>query len=129
MTLHGFVADTSQKAGDVYFPADAVLHNVAGAERGIRSVTAAHVAAKNGPGSTYAVGSPAQVIDKLLHHHVVLGHQRTMLQLAVGTVPHREVMRAIELLGTEVAPVVRAEVARRTGASTGQDVATTGARP
>ncbi|WP_432841329.1 LLM class flavin-dependent oxidoreductase [Dactylosporangium sp. CA-092794] len=113
MTLHGFVADTSQKAGEVYFGADAELFNIAGAERGVRGVTAAHTAAKNGPGSTYAVGSPQQVVEKLLHHHEVLGHDRTMLQLAVGSVPHREIMRAIELLGTEVAPVVRAEVGRR----------------
>lgn len=117
MTLHGFVADTSQKAGQVYFPADAELFNTAGAARGISGVTAADTAAKNGPGSTYAVGSSQQVTEKLLHHHEVLGHQRTMLQLAVGTVPHREIMRAIELLGTEVAPAVRAEVARRENAA------------
>lgn len=113
MSLHGFVADTSQQAAEVYFPADAELFNTAGAARGIRGMTAAHMAAKNGPGSTYAVGSPQQVIDKLLHHHEVLGHQRTMLQLAVGPLPHRDILRAIELLGTEVAPVVRDEVARR----------------
>jgi probable LLM family oxidoreductase len=113
MTLHGFVADTSQRAAEVYFPADAGLFNTAGAARGIRGMTAEHMAAKNGPGSTYAVGSPQQVIDKLLHHHEVLGHQRTMLQLAVGALPHLDIMRAIELLGTEVAPVVREEVARR----------------
>lgn len=113
MSMHGFVADTSQKAAQVYFPADAELFNVAGAVHGVRGVTANQVAAKNGPGSTYAVGSPQQVIEKILHHHEVLGHQRAMLQLAVGNAPHRDVMRAIELLGTEVAPVVRAEVARR----------------
>lgn len=113
MTLHGFVADTSQRAQAVYYPADAELFNVAGAVRGISGVTADHIATKNGPGSTYAVGSPQEVIEKLLYHHEVLGHQRTMLQLAVGTVPHRDIMRAIELLGTEVAPVVRAEIARR----------------
>jgi len=113
VTLHGFVADTSQKAADVYFPADAELFNIAGAERGIRGVTAEQTAAKNGPGSTYAVGSPDQVAEKLLHHHEVFGHQRTMLQLAVGPTPHADVMRAIELLGTKVAPVVREEIARR----------------
>jgi alkanesulfonate monooxygenase SsuD/methylene tetrahydromethanopterin reductase-like flavin-dependent oxidoreductase (luciferase family) len=74
------------------------------------------MAAKNGPGSTYAVGSPSQVVDKLLHQHEVLGHQRAMLQLAVGPMGHRDVMHAIELLGTEVAPAVRAEVARRKSA-------------
>jgi alkanesulfonate monooxygenase SsuD/methylene tetrahydromethanopterin reductase-like flavin-dependent oxidoreductase (luciferase family) len=72
------------------------------------------MAAKNAvPGSMYAVGSPQQVTEKLLHHHEVFGHQRTMLQLGVGPVEHRDIMRAIELLGTEVAHAVRAEVARR----------------
>lgn len=113
VTLHGFVADTSQKAADIYFPADAALFNMIGAERGVPPLTPAAMAAKNGPGSMYAVGSPGQVIEKLLHQHEVLGHQRTMLQLAVGPVSHLDAMRAIELLGTEVAPVVRAEVARR----------------
>ncbi|MEV6589068.1 LLM class flavin-dependent oxidoreductase [Streptomyces acidicola] len=120
LTLHGFVADTSQKAAGIYFPADAALFNMIGAERGIPPVTAADMAAKKGPGSTYAVGSPGQVVEKLLHQYEVLGHQRVMLQLAVGPVPHRDVMRAIELLGTEVAPVVRAEVARRESAEVAQ---------
>jgi len=116
VTMHGFVADTSQKAGDIYFPADAALFNMIGAERGVPPLSAADIAAKNGPGSMYAVGSPSQVVEKLMHQYEVLGHQRAMLQLAVGPVSHRDVMRAIELLGTEVAPVVRAEVARRESA-------------
>jgi len=124
MTLHGFVADTSQRAADAYFPGDAALFNAIGGTRGVHAVTAAQVAAKNGPGSTYAVGSPQQVIEKLLHHHEVLGHQRTMLQLAVGTVAHKDIMRAIELLGTEVAPVVRAETARRDAARAADAAAT-----
>jgi probable LLM family oxidoreductase len=114
VTLHGFVADTSQKAGDIYYPADALLFNTAGAARGIAGVTAADIAAKNYPGSMYAVGSPQQVTEQLLHHHEAFGHQRTMLQLAVGNIEHRDIMRAIELLGTEVAPVVRAAVQRAT---------------
>jgi alkanesulfonate monooxygenase SsuD/methylene tetrahydromethanopterin reductase-like flavin-dependent oxidoreductase (luciferase family) len=61
----------------------------------------------------YVVGSPAQVAEKILFQHELFGHHRTMIQLAIGSVPHRDVLRAIELLGTEVAPIVRAEVARR----------------
>ncbi len=53
------------------------------------------------------------VSDPTVPHHEVVGHQRTMLQLTVGTIAHRDTLRAIELLGTEVAPAVRAEVARR----------------
>ncbi|GAB3570485.1 hypothetical protein GCM10027445_24100 [Amycolatopsis endophytica] len=117
MTLHGFVAGTSQRAAEIYFPADAELFNVVGAAKGIQGVTAAQVATKSGPGSTYAVGTPQQVAEKLPNHHEVLGHQRTMLQLAVGTVARRDLMRAIELLGAEVAPLVRAEITKREGSS------------
>jgi len=68
------------------------------------------------PGGSLAVGSPQQVIDKLLAEHALFGHQRTLLQLSVGSMPHADLMRAIELFGTEVAPVVRREVAKRTTA-------------
>lgn len=57
------------------------------------------------------VGSPQQVIDKILYQHEIFGHQRFLLQLTVGTLPHRSVLRAIELLGTEVAPAVRKALA------------------
>ena len=56
------------------------------------------------------VGSPQEVIDKILFQHEIFGHQRLLIQLTVGPSPHDKVMRAIELLGTEVAPVVRQEV-------------------
>ena len=59
------------------------------------------------------VGSPAQVAEKILLQHELFGHHRTMIQLAIGSVPHRDVLRAIELLGTEVAPLVRAELEGR----------------
>jgi len=54
------------------------------------------------------------VIEKILFQHEIFGHDRFLGQISVGTMPHDQVVRAIELLGTEVAPVVRAEVARRT---------------
>ncbi|MFE7445128.1 LLM class flavin-dependent oxidoreductase [Streptomyces chartreusis] len=110
--LHGFVADTSQKAIDVYGPAETEVMNRTFGERGFPPLTLDDFEAKTRPGGVYAVGSPAQVIDKILTLHELLGQQRTMLQLAVGTVPHHELMRAIELLGTQVVPAVRAATAR-----------------
>ena len=61
------------------------------------------------------VGGPEQVVEKLLFQHELFGHDRFLLQMSVGTMPHAGVLRSIELLGTEVAPIVRAEVARRAG--------------
>ena len=59
------------------------------------------------------VGSPAEVIEKILFQHEIFGHDRFLIQLTIGSIPHEKVLRAIELFGTEVAPAVRAEVARR----------------
>ena len=58
------------------------------------------------------VGSPQQVIDKILFQHEIFGHQRFLLQIIGGGMPHVRVMRSIELLGTEVAPAVRRELER-----------------
>ena len=52
----------------------------------------------------------------MLPHHELFGHDRIALQLAIGDIAHADVLRAIELLGTEVAPLVRDEVARRRAA-------------
>jgi len=59
------------------------------------------------------VGSPQQVVDKILFQHELFGHQRFMAQVSVGHLPHSRAMRAIELLGTEVVPALRAEPERR----------------
>ena len=63
------------------------------------------------------VGSPDDVIEKILYQHELFGHQRLLLMMSVGTMPHEKVMHAIELLGTRVAPAVRREIASRTASS------------
>ena len=68
-----------------------------------------------GPGGGLLAGSPQEVIDKILFEHEIFGNDRFLMQLALGPMPHGQVMRAIELLGTVVAPAVREEVARREG--------------
>ena len=59
------------------------------------------------------VGSPAEVAEKILAQHAIFDHDRFLVQFSVGTLPHERIMRSIELFGTEVAPVVREELARR----------------
>jgi probable LLM family oxidoreductase len=117
VTVHGFVADTSQRAADIYYPGDAEVLNRIGGERGMRPMSRADFDLKCQPGGAYAVGSPQQVTEQILRLHETFQHQRTLLQLSIGSVGHRDVMRAIELLGTEVAPAVRAELAKRAGTS------------
>lgn len=58
------------------------------------------------------VGSPQQIIDKLLYQYELFGHQRFIGQVDIGGMPFDKVARVIELLGTDVAPVVRRETAK-----------------
>ena len=57
------------------------------------------------------VGSPEDVVNKILFQHEVFGHDRFLLQITVGAMPHDKVMRSIELFATEVAPAVKSALA------------------
>ena len=59
-----------------------------------------------------ALGEPEAVAEKIIDQQQNMGHNRYMLQLSVGTLPHKQLMHAIELYGTKVAPMVRAEISR-----------------
>lgn len=110
---HGFIADTSDGAADAYFPSYAQMMGKIGRERGWGPVTRQHFdAARTLRGSDF-VGSPDEIIEKALFQYDLFHHQRLLLQLGLGGIPHDKMLRAIELLGTKVAPVVRAEVRRR----------------
>ncbi len=84
-----------------------------GRERGWPPQGRAHFEAEADLHGALVLGSPQEVIDKILYQHELFGHDRHVLQMTVGPIPHADVMRAIERLGTEVAPVVRQEVASR----------------
>ena len=113
---HGFIADNSQQAADDYFPSFAVVMNKIGRERGWPPISRKQFEASRTLRGADFVGSPNEIIEKILFQHELFGHGRLLLQLGVGTIAHAKVMRAIELLGTQVAPVVREEIQRRTAA-------------
>jgi probable LLM family oxidoreductase len=112
---HVFVADASQEASDVFYPPYAEVMTRIGRERGWPPLTRQQFEAGRTLRGALAVGSPQQVIDKMLFQHEIFGHQRFLAQVS-GVVPHTRMMRHIELLGTEVAPVVRREVEARVAA-------------
>jgi probable LLM family oxidoreductase len=114
---HGLIADTSQKAADVFYPPYADVMGRIGRERGWPPVRREQFEASRELRGANFVGSPQQVIDKILFQHQLFGHQRFLMQMSVGTLPHRDLMRSIELLGTVVAPAVR----RATGGSSTAD--------
>jgi probable LLM family oxidoreductase len=111
---HVFVADDSQTAADTIYPGYAEVMTRIGRERGWPPLTREQFEAGRTLRGALAIGSPQQVIEKILYQHEIFGHARFMAQVS-GVVPHKAMMRHIELLGTEVAPAVRREVEKRTG--------------
>ncbi|MBA2243950.1 MAG: LLM class flavin-dependent oxidoreductase [Gemmatimonadetes bacterium] len=110
---HGFIADSSQQAADEAFSPFATTMDRIGRERGWPPMTREGFDASRTLRGANFVGSPQEVIEKILFQHQIFGHQRFLVQFTVGTLPHDKVMRSIELLGTEVAPVVRRELVRK----------------
>jgi probable LLM family oxidoreductase len=108
---HGFIADTAQEAADISFPSVSEVMNRIGRERGWAPMERQSFDALRTLRGALVVGSPEEVVQKILYQHQLFGHQRFMAQISVGTMPHAQVMRSIELLGTEVAPAVRRELA------------------
>ncbi len=111
---HAYVAETSDRAADEFFPPYAAMMTAIGRERGWPPMLRPTFDALRSPRGALVVGSPEQVAEKILVQHELFGHTRFLAQMSVGTMPHAQVLRSIELLGTQVAPLVRAEVARRT---------------
>ncbi len=108
---HGFIADDAEAAADLAFPPFAETMTRIGRERGWPPATRQQFEAERTLRGAMFVGDAQQVIDKILYQHELFRHQRFLIQLTVGPMPHDRVLRAIELLGTEVAPVVRHETA------------------
>src|SRR5512142_207817 len=104
---HTYVADTSERAADEFFPSYADLMSRIGRERGWPPVTRAQFEASRAMEGALLVGSVEQVIEKILFQHELFGHQRFLAQMTVGSMPHDRTMRSIELFGTRVAPAVR----------------------
>ena len=108
---HGYVADTSQRAADEAYPPLAVLMNRIARERGFAPLDRAAFEASRSIRGANFVGSPAEVAEKILFQHEIFGHERFLLQMIGGGMPHAQVLRSIELFGTDVAPVVRRALA------------------
>lgn len=110
---HGFVGDTSQQAADDFYPSHAEVMTRIGRERGWPPATRAQFEASRSPRGALLVGSPQEVIDKILFEHEIFQNDRFLLQMSVGPMPHEKLMHAIELFGTQVAPAVRETVKSR----------------
>jgi probable LLM family oxidoreductase len=104
---HGYISEDSQQAADEFFPSYANVMSNIGRERGWPPTTRAQFEAGRSKQGALLVGSPQQVIDKILFEKELFGLDRFLLHVSVGTMPHDQIMHSIELFATRVAPAIR----------------------
>jgi alkanesulfonate monooxygenase SsuD/methylene tetrahydromethanopterin reductase-like flavin-dependent oxidoreductase (luciferase family) len=105
----GYVADTTEQAIDDFFPGYAEAFTEIGKERGWPPVTRAQFEALRSPRGALLVGNPQEVAEKITQQSTSLGGlARINFQMSVASLPHAKLMNAIELLGSQVAPALRA---------------------
>ena len=108
----GYVAEDFATAANDFFPGYAESFTQIGKERGWPPMTRGHFNAQLGPTGALLVGDPETVVEKIVQVNEALGGiSRLTFQMSVAALPHAKMLRAIELLGTEVAPMVRNSLA------------------
>lgn len=114
ITSHGYIASSAKQALDEFYPYYLSYRNSISPSRNQKyEVSRREFEQFVAPDNTLAVGSPQQVIEKILYQHELFGHSRFMAQLDIGGLPFSKVAKAIELLAVEVAPAVRRAIARK----------------
>jgi len=110
---HGFIADDPQDAVNEYYPIATATMNKIGRERGWSPATQEQLEQQRLLRGSDFVGSPDEIIEKILFQHEIFKHQRFLMYMGNSAIEHKKMMHAIELFGTKVAPVVRKETASR----------------
>jgi probable LLM family oxidoreductase len=104
----GYVAETNAQAADDFYPGYARMFTGIGRERGWPPTRRADFEAMLGPTGALIIGDVKTVAQKILHYDEVLGGiSRLNMQMSPGAMPHAQALRAIDLLGHDVAPLVR----------------------
>ena len=113
VTGHTYIAKTSQQAKEEFYPYYANYWGYVNKQRGMGTrISRSDFEYMASPETGLFVGSPQQIIEKILHQHELFGHQRFIAQMDIGGLPFSKVAESIEMLATEVAPIVRRETAK-----------------
>jgi alkanesulfonate monooxygenase SsuD/methylene tetrahydromethanopterin reductase-like flavin-dependent oxidoreductase (luciferase family) len=110
---HVYVAETSEQAGDEFYPAYSAMMNRIGKERGWAPLRRMDFDAMRSPTGSLVVGSVEEVIDKILYEHSLFKNTRFLAQMSVGIMPHDKILKSIELFGTKVAPAVKKALSKQ----------------
>jgi len=113
VTGHTYIAKTSQQAKDEFYPYYANYWGYVNKQHGMSTrISRSDFDYMASPETGLFVGSPQQIIEKILHQYELFGHQRFIAQMDIGGLPFSKVAASIEMLATQVAPIIRRETAR-----------------
>lgn len=108
----GFVGDTTQQAADDFYPGYSYTFTEIGKERGWLPTTRSQFDAARGPTGALIIGDPERIAEKILYVNEALGGlSRITFQMGVSALSHQKMLRSIELLGTQVVPIIKKEFA------------------
>jgi probable LLM family oxidoreductase len=113
VTGHAYIAKTTQQAMDEFYPYYANYWGYVNRQRGMGTrMSRNDFEQMASPDTALFVGSPQQIVEKILQQHELFGHQRFLAQLDIGGQPFKNVAEGIELLAAEIAPLVRRETSK-----------------
>src|SRR3954453_12857875 len=111
INTHAFLAPSRGEADAAFGSSYLALMNRIGRERGCPPSGRAEYDALASPAGPLALGSPEEVAAKIVSIHELFRPERYLAHISIGAVSHGDVMRAIELFGTQVAPIIEQEAA------------------
>lgn len=113
ITSHGYVGASSQQAREQFYPYYAKHYaQFMEGRAGGQALSRDQFEQMTSPASALAVGSPEEIVEKILAQHELFGHNRFMAQFDIGGIPFAKVAESIELFAAKVAPVVRRELSK-----------------
>lgn len=113
--MHCFFGDDSRRTADQYYPQYAAQMNRIGRERGWAPYQRQQFDQGRGAQGALIIGDASEAVDKILYMHEVLGLTRFAAHMDVGGPAHKDLMRSIEIYGSQVAPKVREALAKKQG--------------
>lgn len=112
VTAHGYIANNSQQAKEEFYPyyRDYTAYVAKQLGKDAKILSEEEFEKLTLPENALFVGSPEQIVEKIMYQYELFGHTRFMMQLDIGGLPYEKVTESIELLATKVAPIVRKEI-------------------
>lgn len=113
VTGHGYFAETTEQAREEFYPYYSNYWEYVNRQRGMGyRMTRKDFEEMTEPDKALFVGSPEQIVEKILHQYELFGHRRFMAQIDIGGLPFNKVANGIEVLATKIAPIIRRETSK-----------------